>query len=115
LIFNALEIEKHLDFSFLSDRNSVTCREVLNFVKEGYFYCSKTSSYFSYLCRSVHTLLKHLKITLPFTGSLALTRLRKVVARLWSQLREAKQSVTILPASLGLNRSLLSNYCGIQY
>jgi hypothetical protein len=48
-------------------------------------------------------------VTIVFTGSLALTKLRKEVACLWSQPREVKQYVTTLPASLGLNRSLLHN------
>jgi hypothetical protein len=43
------------------------------------------------------------------TGSLALTKRRMVVAHLWFQRREAKQSVTILPVFLGPSRSLLSN------
>jgi len=43
------------------------------------------------------------------TGSLALTKPRMVVAHLWFQHREVKQSATILPVFLGPNRSLLSN------
>jgi len=43
------------------------------------------------------------------TGSLALTKPRMVVERLWFQPREVKQSVTILPVFLGPNRSVLSS------
>jgi len=57
----------------------------------------------------INELLGKITVKILSTGSLALTKPRMVVEHLWFQPREVKQSVTILPAFLGPNRSLLSS------